>query len=33
MAAISPHQLIVQLFDARLQAGILLKELSIAILK
>jgi hypothetical protein len=32
MAAISPHQLIVQLFDARLQAGIILNELSIAIL-
>jgi hypothetical protein len=31
-AAISPHQLIVQLLDARLKAGILLKELLIALL-
>jgi hypothetical protein len=29
---ISPHQLIVQLLDARLKVGILLKELSIALL-
>jgi hypothetical protein len=31
-AAISPHQLIVQLLDARLKAGILLKKLLIALL-
>jgi hypothetical protein len=31
-AAISPHQLIVQLLDTRLQAGVLLKELSVALL-
>jgi hypothetical protein len=31
-ATISPHQLIVQLFDARLKAGILLKEVSVALL-
>jgi hypothetical protein len=31
-AAISPHQLIVQLFDARLKAGVLLEELSVALL-
>jgi hypothetical protein len=30
---ISPHQLIVQLLDARLKAGILLKELSVDLLK
>jgi hypothetical protein len=29
---ISPHQLIVQLPDARLKAGVLLKELSVALL-
>jgi hypothetical protein len=32
MAAISPHQLIVQLLDARLKAGVLLKKLSVALL-
>jgi hypothetical protein len=32
-AVISPHQLIVQLSDARLKAGILLKELTVALLK
>jgi hypothetical protein len=32
-AAISPHQLIIQLPDARLQAGILLNELSVALPK
>jgi hypothetical protein len=32
MAAISHHQLIVQLLDARLKAGVLLKELSVALL-
>jgi hypothetical protein len=32
MAAISPDQLIVQLLDAHLKAGILLKKLSIALL-
>jgi hypothetical protein len=31
-AAISPHQLIIQLLDARLQTGIFLKELSVALL-
>jgi hypothetical protein len=31
-ATISPHQLIVQLLDARLKAGILLKKLSVALL-
>jgi hypothetical protein len=31
-AAISPHQLITQLPDARLQAGILLQKLSVALL-
>jgi hypothetical protein len=31
-AAISPHQLIVQLLDARLKAGILLMKLSVALL-
>jgi hypothetical protein len=31
-ATISPHQLIVQLLDARLKAGILLKEVSVALL-
>jgi hypothetical protein len=31
-ATISPHQLIVQLPDARLQAGVLLKKLSVALL-
>jgi hypothetical protein len=31
-AAISPHQLIIQLPDARLQAGVLLQKLSIALL-
>jgi hypothetical protein len=30
-AAISPHQLIIQLFDAYLKAGVLLKKLSVAI--
>jgi hypothetical protein len=30
--AISPHQLIVQLFDTHLKAGILLKKLSVALL-
>jgi hypothetical protein len=30
--AISPHQLIIQLIDARLQAGVLLQKLSIALL-
>jgi hypothetical protein len=29
---ISPHHLIVQLLDARLEVGILLKELSVALL-
>jgi hypothetical protein len=32
MAVISPHQLIVQLLDARLKAGVLLKKLSVALL-
>jgi hypothetical protein len=32
MIAISPHQLIVQLLDTRLKAGILLKKLSVALL-
>jgi hypothetical protein len=32
MAAISPHQLIIQLLDARLKAGVLLKKLSVALL-
>jgi hypothetical protein len=32
MAAISPHQLIVQLLDAHLKAGVLLKKLSVALL-
>jgi hypothetical protein len=32
-AAISPHQLIVQLPDARLQVSIFLKKLSVALLK
>jgi hypothetical protein len=32
MAVISPHQLIIQLLDVRLQAGVLLKELSVALL-
>jgi hypothetical protein len=32
-ATISPHQLIVQLSDARLQTDILLSELSVAFLK
>jgi hypothetical protein len=32
MAAISPHQLIVQLLDACLKVGVLLKELSVALL-
>jgi hypothetical protein len=31
-ATISPHQLIIQLLDARLKAGILLKKLSVALL-
>jgi hypothetical protein len=31
-AAISPHQLVIQFLDARLKAGILLKELSVALL-
>jgi hypothetical protein len=31
-AAISPHQLLIQLPDARLQAGVLLQKLSIALL-
>jgi hypothetical protein len=31
-AAISPHQLITQLSDARLQAGVLLQKLSVALL-
>jgi hypothetical protein len=31
-ATIRPHQLIIQLLDARLKAGILLKELSVALL-
>jgi hypothetical protein len=31
-AAISPHQLITQLPDARLQAGVLLQKLSVALL-
>jgi hypothetical protein len=31
-AAISPHQLITQLLDARLQAGVLLQKLSVALL-
>jgi hypothetical protein len=31
-AAISPHQLIVQLLDSRLKAGILMKKLSVALL-
>jgi hypothetical protein len=31
-AVISPHQLIVQLSDARLKTGVLLKELSVALL-
>jgi hypothetical protein len=31
-AAISPHQLIVQLLDAHLKAGVLLKKLSVALL-
>jgi hypothetical protein len=31
-AAISPHQLIVQLPNARLQAGVLLQKLSVALL-
>jgi hypothetical protein len=31
-AAISPYQLIVQLPDARLKAGVILKELSVALL-
>jgi hypothetical protein len=31
-AVISPHQLIVQLLNARLEAGVLLKELSVALL-
>jgi hypothetical protein len=30
--AMSPHQLIVQLLDARLEAGVLLKKLSVALL-
>jgi hypothetical protein len=30
--AISPHQLIIQLSDARLQAGVLLQKLSVALL-
>jgi hypothetical protein len=32
-AVISPHQLIIQLLDARLKAGVLLKEISVALLK
>jgi hypothetical protein len=32
MATISPHQLIVQLLDACLKVGVLLKELSVALL-
>jgi hypothetical protein len=32
MIAISPHQLIVQLLDTRLKAGVLLKKLSVALL-
>jgi hypothetical protein len=32
MAVINPHQLVVQLSDACLKAGILLKELSVALL-
>jgi hypothetical protein len=32
VAAISPHQLIVQLFDAHHKVGVLLKELSVALL-
>jgi hypothetical protein len=31
MAAISPHQLIVQLPDSRLKVGVLLKEFSVAL--
>jgi hypothetical protein len=31
-AAISPHQLITQLLDAHLQAGVLLQKLSVALL-
>jgi hypothetical protein len=31
-AAISPHQLIVQLLDVRLKAGVLLKKLAVALL-
>jgi hypothetical protein len=31
-AVISPHQLIIQLLDARLKAGVLLKELSVSLL-
>jgi hypothetical protein len=31
-AAISPHQLIIQLPDSRLKADVLLKELSVALL-
>jgi hypothetical protein len=31
-AVISPHQLIIQLSDARLQAGVLLQKLSVALL-
>jgi hypothetical protein len=32
MAVISPHQLIVQLLDARLKADVLLKKLSVALM-
>jgi hypothetical protein len=32
VAAISPHQLLIQLPDARLQAGVLLQKLSVALL-
>jgi hypothetical protein len=32
MATINPHQLIVQLLDACLKVGVLLKELSVALL-
>jgi hypothetical protein len=31
-AVISPHQLIIQLLDAHLKAGVLLTELSVAVL-
>jgi hypothetical protein len=31
-AAISPHQLVIQLLDTRLNAGVLLKKLSVTLL-